>query len=100
MRIGEYERKRREQVERRRKGKGEETKQEEKRKRLWNGKNPLLGFFAGIIFLKFSRTAFKFMLIQIFEDSTALFLRFLDFCSTFVRLRCEMALLRPIRFRF
>ena len=54
-----------------------------------------LGFF-----LKFSRTAFKFMIIQIFEDSTALFLRFFDFVPTFVRLRCEMALLRPIRFRF
>ena len=52
-RRGEEEKKRRDEVERRRKGKGEETKQEEKRKRLWNGKNPLLGFFAGIIFLGF-----------------------------------------------
>ena len=50
-RRGEEEKKRRDEVERRRKGKGEETKQEEKRKRLWNGKNPLLGFFAGIIYL-------------------------------------------------
>ena len=48
----------------------------------------------------YARTAFKFLIIQIFADSTALFLRFFVFFSTFVRFRCEMALLRPVQFRF
>ena len=62
-----------------------ETKQEEKRKRLWNWKNPLLGFFAGIIsslFYAFPRFSMFSTFSPFFRDSTALFLRFSRFLET------------------
>ena len=48
-RRGDEERKRREEEERRRKGKGEETKTRGGEEKSLEWKNPLLGFFAGII---------------------------------------------------